>query len=52
MLPRSISSSSRSTRVIEELQDNLENIQKELENTKIQVNRKLITTFSSHSLSS
>lgn len=45
MLPRSISSSSRSTRVIEELQDNLENIQKELENTKIQVNRKLIPTF-------
>ncbi|KAG1057413.1 hypothetical protein G6F52_002605 [Rhizopus delemar] len=37
MLPRSISSSSRSTRVIEELQDNLENIQKELENTKIQL---------------
>ncbi|KAI8067006.1 uncharacterized protein B0P05DRAFT_553193 [Gilbertella persicaria] len=35
--PRSASSSSRTTRVMEELQDNLETIQKELENTKIQL---------------
>ncbi|KAI8335203.1 hypothetical protein BD560DRAFT_414126, partial [Blakeslea trispora] len=35
--PRSTSSSSRTTRVLEELQESLEVIQKELENTKIQL---------------
>lgn len=33
-------SSSRTTRVIEELQDNLENVYKDLENTKAQVSEK------------
>ncbi|KAI8380659.1 hypothetical protein EDC96DRAFT_491759 [Choanephora cucurbitarum] len=35
--PRSTSSSSRTTRVLEELQENLEGIQKELESTKLQL---------------
>lgn len=35
--PRSASSSSRTTRVFEELQENLESIQKEIANTKTQV---------------
>lgn len=35
--PRSASSSSRTNRVFQELQENLENIQKDLESTKAQV---------------
>lgn len=38
--PRSASSSSRTTRVLEELQDNLESIQKEIKNTRAQVRKK------------
>jgi hypothetical protein len=38
--PRSTSSTSRTTRVLEELQGNLESIQKELETTRIQVKYK------------
>lgn len=41
--PRSTSSSSRTTRVIEELQENLESIHKELETTKIQVKHNIIS---------
>jgi hypothetical protein len=40
--PRLASSSSRTTRVLEELQENLENIQKEIKNTKAQVGKREI----------